>query len=69
MALQSDEGYALKNGEGPHIDFRGTKMTVKVGGQQTKAGYSLMGMLKKAASGVLAILPCSRTRCMLRASK
>jgi len=27
------------------------------------------GMLKKAASGVLAILPCSRTPCTLRASK
>ncbi len=26
-------------------------------------------MLKKAASGVLAILPCSRTPCTLRASK
>ena len=25
-----------------------------------------MGMLKKAASGVLALLPCSRTRCTLR---
>jgi hypothetical protein len=28
-----------------------------------------MGILKKAASGVLAILPCSRTPCTLRASK
>ncbi len=28
-----------------------------------------MGMLKKAASGVLALLPCSRTPCTLRASK
>jgi hypothetical protein len=28
-----------------------------------------MGMLKKAASGVLTILPCSRTPCTLRASK
>ena len=26
-------------------------------------------MLKKAASGVLALLPCSRTKCTLRASK
>jgi hypothetical protein len=30
---------------------------------------SFMGMLKKAASGVLAILPCSRTESTLRASK
>jgi len=28
-----------------------------------------MGMLKKAASGVLALLPCSRTMSTLRASK
>jgi hypothetical protein len=28
----------------------------------------MMGMLKKSASGVLAILPCSRTPCTLRAS-
>ena len=31
--------------------------------------FSFLGMLKKAASGVLAILPCSRTPCTLRASK
>jgi len=30
---------------------------------------SIRGMLKKAASGVLAILPCSRTPCTLRSSK
>jgi len=30
---------------------------------------SHLEMLKKAASGVLAILPCSRTPCTLRASK
>jgi hypothetical protein len=29
----------------------------------------LMGMLKKAASGVLALLPCSRTESTLRAPK
>jgi len=29
----------------------------------------IRGMLKKAASGVLPILPCSRTGCTLRASK
>ncbi len=29
----------------------------------------IMGMLKKAASGVLALLPCSRTESTLRASK
>ena len=30
--------------------------------------YSCMGLLKKAASGVLAIFPCSRTRGTLRAA-
>jgi len=30
---------------------------------------SLKGMLKKAASGVLAIVPCSRTEITLRASQ
>ena len=29
----------------------------------------IVGMLKKAASGVLALLPCSRTESTLRASK
>jgi len=28
------QGYALKRGEGRSIDFRGTKMTVKVPGVQ-----------------------------------
>ena len=45
MTQQSNEGYALKNGEGIQIDFRGTKMTVKVAGAQTKAGYSLLEMI------------------------
>ena len=30
---------------------------------------SILGMLKKAASGVLAIVPCSRTESTLRASQ
>jgi len=30
---------------------------------------AILGMLKKAASGVLALLPCSRTESTLRASK
>jgi hypothetical protein len=32
-------------------------------------GFYKLGMLKKAASGVLAILPCSRTERTLRAPK
>jgi len=34
-----------------------------------REGLALGGMLKKAASGVLALLPCSRTMSTLRASK
>ncbi len=45
MNQESLEGYALKKGEGPHIDFRGTKMTVKIAGEQTQAGYSLIEMI------------------------
>ncbi|GJL58903.1 MAG: hypothetical protein NPIRA03_17600 [Nitrospirales bacterium] len=33
------------------------------------ANLTIMGLLKKAASGVLAIFPCSRTQRTLRASK
>ena len=45
MNQKSLDGYALKNGEGPHIDFRGTKMTVKIAGVQTQAGYSFIEMI------------------------
>ena len=36
-------------------------------GQEGATIVLLLGLLKKAASGVLAIFPCSRTRCTLRA--
>src|SRR5258707_2974136 len=44
---QKDEnrGYALRKGEGIHIDFRGTRMTVKVSGQQSEGAYSLIEMV------------------------
>ncbi len=45
MTQESNKGYALKKGEGSQIDFRGTKMTVKVAGDQTQAGYSLIEMI------------------------
>lgn len=45
MTPKSHDAYVLKNEEGPQIDFRGTKMTVKVAGEQTKAGYSLIEMI------------------------
>jgi len=37
------QGYALKRGEGRSIDFRGTKMTVKMPGAQMGESYSLIG--------------------------
>jgi quercetin dioxygenase-like cupin family protein len=38
-------GYALKAGEGAKIDFRGTKMTVKVGAEASQGVYSLIEMV------------------------
>jgi len=39
------QGYALKRGEGRSIDFRWTKMTVKVPGAQVGESYSLIEMV------------------------
>lgn len=44
MAQNEKRGYALKRGEGTHIDFRGTKMTVKVSQEQSEGAYSLIEM-------------------------
>jgi quercetin dioxygenase-like cupin family protein len=45
MTQNEKHGYALKNGEGAHIDFRGTKMTVKVSEEQSEGAYSLIEMV------------------------
>jgi len=45
------KGYALRNGEGVHIDFRGTKMTVKVSAAQSEGTYSLIEMIHPANVG------------------
>jgi hypothetical protein len=45
MTQNEKHGYALKNGEGAHIDFRGTKMTVKVSEEQSEGAYSLIETL------------------------
>ncbi len=42
MTKNQKHGYALKSGEGIHIDFRGTKMDVKVSGAQSEGAYSLI---------------------------
>lgn len=45
MSENEKRGYALKSGEGTHIDFRGTKMTVKVSEEQAEGVYSLIEMV------------------------
>ena len=45
MKQKESRGYSLKKGDGPHIDFRGTKMTVKVSGEQSEGTYSLIEMV------------------------
>ena len=42
---------------------------LRIGKLVTYRKVSFQGLLKKAASGVLAIIPCSRTRCTLCAQK
>ncbi len=44
MTQNERRGYALKSGEGTHIDFRGTKMIVKVSEEQSEGAYSLIEM-------------------------
>ena len=44
MELDESFGYALKNGEGVQIDFRGTQMTVKASAEQSGGAYSLIEM-------------------------
>jgi hypothetical protein len=46
-----------------------TKMTPQHNHASVYQEMTKRGMLKKAASGVLALLPCSRTMSTLRASK
>ncbi|MGI9010295.1 MAG: cupin domain-containing protein [Nitrososphaeraceae archaeon] len=38
-------GFALKEGKGTHISFRGTKMTVKVSSDDSEGKYSLIEMV------------------------
>ncbi len=45
MNNEKKTGYALQTGEGKLIDFRGTKMTVKVSGEVSEGTYSLIEML------------------------
>jgi quercetin dioxygenase-like cupin family protein len=40
----TNNGFKLKNGEGAEINFRGTKMTVKVSGEESDNKYTLIEM-------------------------
>lgn len=45
MDQDEKRGYALRSGEGRQIDFRGTRMTVKVSEGQSEGAYSLIEMI------------------------
>ncbi|MEP6887061.1 MAG: cupin domain-containing protein [Nitrospirales bacterium] len=45
MNRETKAGYGLRNGEGWHVDFRGTRMTVKASGEASEGTYSLIEML------------------------
>jgi mannose-6-phosphate isomerase-like protein (cupin superfamily) len=44
-------GYSLKEGEGTKINFRGTKMTLKVSGCDSEGKFSLIGMIHPPNTG------------------
>ena len=45
MSDNKNNGYRLKDGEGTKINFRGTKMTLKVLGSDSEGRYSLIEMI------------------------
>lgn len=51
MAPQERQGYALKSGEGVSIEFRGTKMTVKLSGVAPEEPHSLIEMVHPSGVG------------------
>ena len=62
--------YTLNRGLGNQYLTAMGKISIQTGNRYIGANEGRMkGMLKKAASGVLALLPCSRTQRTLRASK
>ncbi|MGN6629522.1 MAG: cupin domain-containing protein [Candidatus Nitrosocosmicus sp.] len=48
---KNDDGYGLKQGEGIKIDFRGTKMTLKVSGSDSEGNYLLIEMIHSPNTG------------------
>ncbi len=51
MGESGDYGHALKNGEGSQIKFRGTRMVVKVSGEQSEGAYTLIDMTYSQDAG------------------
>ena len=51
MSSNKNDGYALKEGEGIKINFRGTKMTLKVSGRDSEGKYSLIEMIHPPNTG------------------
>jgi mannose-6-phosphate isomerase-like protein (cupin superfamily) len=46
-----NNGYSLKEGEGTKINFRGTKMTLKVSGSDSEGKHSLIEMIHPPNTG------------------
>lgn len=51
MTARNPQGYALKSGEGISIEFRGTKMTVKLSGGAPDESHSLIEMVHPSGVG------------------
>ena len=51
LSDDKNNGYGLKEGEGIKINFRGTKMTLKVSGRDSEAEYSLIEMIHPPNTG------------------
>ena len=51
MPGNENNGYSLKEGEGTKINFRGTKMTLKVSGSDSEGKYSLIEMIHPPNTG------------------
>jgi mannose-6-phosphate isomerase-like protein (cupin superfamily) len=51
LSINKTNGYALREGEGTKIDFRGTKMTLKVSESNSEGKYSLIEMIHPPNTG------------------
>jgi mannose-6-phosphate isomerase-like protein (cupin superfamily) len=51
LSDNKNDGYKLKEDEGIKIDFRGTKMTLKVSGRDSEGRYSLIEMIHPPNTG------------------